>query len=204
MTIKKIDAKGKEYNYGKGYKNAYEVIPKRYKFNGSFYAASNTKTIYIVEEDDIEQEEETTAEVKAEVEEVKAEVEETTEEEKKEEVETVETQAAEEKECYLTSEQWERVYHLSKKANRNMEEMIDEIYDYFCFYDDMDKLLDDYEKEILKAELQETAKNTLETVNKIVDELKKDFNLIATTIYSNLKETSEKIIESYRDYFDSG
>lgn len=52
MKIIKIDANGKEYNYGKGYKDAYEVIPKNYKFNGLFYEASNTKTIYIVEEED--------------------------------------------------------------------------------------------------------------------------------------------------------
>ena len=51
MRIIKIDANGKEYDYGKGYKDAYEVIPKNYKFNGLFYEASNTKTIYIVEEE---------------------------------------------------------------------------------------------------------------------------------------------------------
>lgn len=51
-------------------------------------------------------------------------------------------------ECYLTKEQWERVYRLSKKVNRNMDDMIDEIYDYFDFYDSMDKLIDDYEEEI--------------------------------------------------------
>ena len=50
MTIKKINAKGKETNYGSGYTNPYDVIPKNYKFNGLFYEAKNTKTIYIVEE----------------------------------------------------------------------------------------------------------------------------------------------------------
>lgn len=49
MKIIKIDSKGKEYNYGNGYKNPYEVIPKSYKFNGLFYESKNTKTIYIVE-----------------------------------------------------------------------------------------------------------------------------------------------------------
>ena len=49
MKIIKIDSKGKEYNYGNGYKNPYEVIPKSYKFNGLFYENKNTKTIYIVE-----------------------------------------------------------------------------------------------------------------------------------------------------------
>ena len=51
MMIKKIDANGKVHNYGKGYKDAYEVIPKNYKFNGLFYEAAGTKTIYIVEEE---------------------------------------------------------------------------------------------------------------------------------------------------------
>ena len=50
MTIIKVDSKGNEYNYGKGYKDPYEVIPKNYKFNGLFYEASNTKTIYIIKE----------------------------------------------------------------------------------------------------------------------------------------------------------
>lgn len=49
MTIKKINANGKETNYGTGYTDPYEVIPKNYKFNGLFYEAENTKTIYIVE-----------------------------------------------------------------------------------------------------------------------------------------------------------
>ena len=51
MKIIKIDASGKEYDYGYGYKDAYEVIPKSYKFNGLFYTSKNTKTIYIVEEE---------------------------------------------------------------------------------------------------------------------------------------------------------
>ena len=51
MKIKKIDANGKEHDYGKGYKDVYEVIPKNYTFNGLFYEASNTKTIYVVEEE---------------------------------------------------------------------------------------------------------------------------------------------------------
>ena len=51
MKIKKIDANGKEYDYGGGYKDAYEVIPKNYKFNGLFYETNNTKTIYLVEEE---------------------------------------------------------------------------------------------------------------------------------------------------------
>lgn len=51
-------------------------------------------------------------------------------------------------ECYLTSEQWERVYNLSKKVNKKMDTMIDEIYEYIDFYDSMDQLIDDYEKEI--------------------------------------------------------
>lgn len=49
MTIIKIDGKGKETNYGTGYKDPYEVIPKNYKFNGLFYEAKNTRTIYITE-----------------------------------------------------------------------------------------------------------------------------------------------------------
>lgn len=49
MTIIKIDGKGKEINYGSGYTDPYEVIPKNYKFNGLFYEAENTKAIYIVE-----------------------------------------------------------------------------------------------------------------------------------------------------------
>lgn len=36
MTIIKIDGKGKEINYGSGYTDSYEVIPKNYKFNGLF------------------------------------------------------------------------------------------------------------------------------------------------------------------------
>lgn len=51
MRIKKIDANGREYDYGGGYKDPYEVILQNYKFNGLFYEASNTKTIYIVEEE---------------------------------------------------------------------------------------------------------------------------------------------------------
>ena len=50
MKIVKIDSKGNEYNYGKGYKNPYEVIPKGYMFNGLFYEKNDTKTIYIVEQ----------------------------------------------------------------------------------------------------------------------------------------------------------
>lgn len=50
MTIKKINANGKETNYGTGYTDPYEVIPKNYKFNGLLYESENTKTIYIVEE----------------------------------------------------------------------------------------------------------------------------------------------------------
>lgn len=51
MKIIKIDANGKEYDFGKGYKDVYEVIPKNYKFNGLFYESKETKTIYIVEEE---------------------------------------------------------------------------------------------------------------------------------------------------------
>lgn len=51
MKIIKVDANGKEHNYGSGYKDVYEVIPKNYKFNGLFYEAKDTKTIYIVKED---------------------------------------------------------------------------------------------------------------------------------------------------------
>ena len=51
MKITKIDSNGKEYNYATGYNDAYEVIPKNYKFNGLFYEAKGTKTIYIVEEE---------------------------------------------------------------------------------------------------------------------------------------------------------
>lgn len=51
MIIKKIDSKGNVYNYGKGYTDPYEVIPKHYTFNGLFYTNSNTKTIYVVEEE---------------------------------------------------------------------------------------------------------------------------------------------------------
>ena len=48
MTIIKIDRNGKETDYGNGYKDPYEVIPKKYKFNGLFYESSDSKTIYIV------------------------------------------------------------------------------------------------------------------------------------------------------------
>ena len=51
MKITKIDSNGKEHNYGTGYKDAYEVIPKSYEFNGLFYESKDTKTIYIVEEE---------------------------------------------------------------------------------------------------------------------------------------------------------
>lgn len=51
MEIIKIDGNGKEYNYGKGYTDVYEVIPKSYKFNGLFYETTNSKTIYIVNEE---------------------------------------------------------------------------------------------------------------------------------------------------------
>lgn len=49
MRIKKIDQNGKEFDYGSGYKNPYDVIPKNYIDNGLFYANQNTKIIYIVE-----------------------------------------------------------------------------------------------------------------------------------------------------------
>lgn len=52
------------------------------------------------------------------------------------------------KEYYLTSEQWERVYNLSKKVNRKMEDMLDEIFEWVDTYDSMDSLIDDYEEEI--------------------------------------------------------
>ena len=52
MRILKIDGSGKETNCGSGYINPYEVIPKKYKFNGLFYEENNTKTIYIVEEEE--------------------------------------------------------------------------------------------------------------------------------------------------------
>lgn len=48
MEIIKIDGNGKETNYGKGYAEPYEVIPKNYKYNGLFYESKGTKTIYIV------------------------------------------------------------------------------------------------------------------------------------------------------------
>ena len=48
-SIVKIDSKGKETNYGKGYQSPYEVIPAGYKWNGLFYSNPNTKTIYTVE-----------------------------------------------------------------------------------------------------------------------------------------------------------
>lgn len=51
-------------------------------------------------------------------------------------------------ECYLTSEQWERVYKLSKKVKRKMDDMLDEIFEWIDVYDNMDKLIDDYEEEI--------------------------------------------------------
>lgn len=51
MKIIKIDGKGKETSYGSGYNDPYEIIPKNYKFNGLFYEAPDTKTIYIVEEE---------------------------------------------------------------------------------------------------------------------------------------------------------
>ena len=51
MKITKLDSKGKEYNYGGGYEDVHEVIPKSYKFNGLFYESKYTKTIYIVESD---------------------------------------------------------------------------------------------------------------------------------------------------------
>ena len=51
MKIIKIDYKGNEMNYGGGYVDAYEVIPKDYKFNGMFYESDRTRTIYIVEEE---------------------------------------------------------------------------------------------------------------------------------------------------------
>ncbi|MEE6208497.1 MAG: hypothetical protein VZR95_10625 [Alphaproteobacteria bacterium] len=50
-TIKKLTDKG-ETNYGKGYEDVYEVIPKDYKFNGLFYESKRTKNvIYTVTED---------------------------------------------------------------------------------------------------------------------------------------------------------
>ena len=49
MNIIKIDANGKEYDYGKC-ENIHDVIPKTYKFNGFFYERKDTKTIYIVNE----------------------------------------------------------------------------------------------------------------------------------------------------------
>ena len=49
MKITKIDANGKEYDYG-NCENIHDVIPKTYKFNGLFYERKDTKTIYIVDE----------------------------------------------------------------------------------------------------------------------------------------------------------
>ena len=43
MKIIKIDANGKEYDYGKC-ENIHDVIPKTYKFNGFFYERKDTKT----------------------------------------------------------------------------------------------------------------------------------------------------------------
>lgn len=51
MKIIKIEANGKEKNYGSGYNDAYEIIPKSYKFNGLFYENKNTKVIYVIEEE---------------------------------------------------------------------------------------------------------------------------------------------------------
>lgn len=50
-SITKVDSNGKETNFGKGYTDVYEVIPKSYKFNGLFYESKNSKIIYIVTED---------------------------------------------------------------------------------------------------------------------------------------------------------
>lgn len=47
MEIIKIDKNGQETSYGKGYKDPYEVIPKNYIFNGLFYEAKNSKSIFI-------------------------------------------------------------------------------------------------------------------------------------------------------------
>jgi hypothetical protein len=51
MKVIKINSDGTQINYGKGYKDAYEVIPKSYKFNGMFYESKNSKCIYVVEEE---------------------------------------------------------------------------------------------------------------------------------------------------------
>ena len=50
MKITKIDASGKEYDYG-NCENIHDVIPKSYHYNGLFYERKDTKIIYIVEED---------------------------------------------------------------------------------------------------------------------------------------------------------
>ena len=48
-TICRIDSKGNVYDYGVGYADPYEVIPKHYKFNGMFYESKGSKTICTVE-----------------------------------------------------------------------------------------------------------------------------------------------------------
>lgn len=50
MRIIKI-SRTKQTDYGTGYTDPYEVIPKNYKFNGMFYESTNTNVIYVVEED---------------------------------------------------------------------------------------------------------------------------------------------------------
>ena len=52
-TICRIDSKGNIYNYGVGYADPYEVIPKHYKYNGMFYESNGSKTIYTVEQEDL-------------------------------------------------------------------------------------------------------------------------------------------------------
>ena len=46
----------------------------------------------------------------------------------------------------LTTEQWERVYNISKKINKSMDELIEEI-EFLCpAYDNMDELMIDFEE----------------------------------------------------------
>lgn len=48
----KTDAKGNESDYGvyADSVDIYEMIPRKYKFNGLFYETSNTKTFYTKQE----------------------------------------------------------------------------------------------------------------------------------------------------------
>ena len=49
-TLKKIDGKGIEHNFGPLSENDINRILKGYKFNGLFYERNGTKCIFVVEE----------------------------------------------------------------------------------------------------------------------------------------------------------